>query len=208
MHCIFGQVGGRANVCIVIEGPRSIRKGQIARYAFVVKNIGTGIVKDVMIRAKIPAGMKCKDRSDGFVLRWNLGSLAGKERKVVYCHLNATKVGSFENIGIVCANGKARNKAKIRIRVIAPILKITIDNPRIVFCHRAITSTVTIINEGDASARNLKIIATLPRKVDYIRSTPRGLYRKGKRGKLSTVTWKIPEMKAGSKKIIRFMHRA
>ena len=91
--------------------------------------------------------------------------------------------------------------------MIAPILKITIDNPRIVFCHRAITSTVTIINEGDASARNLKIIATLSRKVDYIRSTPRGLYRKGKRGKLSTVTWKIPEMKAGSKKVIRLMNR-
>ena len=116
MHCIFGQVESRANVCMVIEGPRTIRLGQETRYALVVKNVGTGIAKDVMIRVKIPAGMKCKDRSDGFVLPWNLGSLAGKERKVVYCHLNATKVGSFENIGIVCANGKVskgRGKNKI-----------------------------------------------------------------------------------------------
>ena len=208
MRCTFGQVEGRANVYIVIEGPNSIRLGQGARYALVVKNIGTGIAKDVMIRAKIPAGMKYKDRSDGIVLRWNLGSLATKERKVVYCDLNATKIGNFDNIGIVYANGKAYHEARFRTRVIAPLLKITIDNPHRTSLHRPITSVITIVNEGDASARNLKIIATLPRSVDYIRSTPRGLYRKGKDGKLSVVIWEIPEMKAGSKKVILLMNKA
>ena len=194
--------------CIVIEGPKAICQGQVARYALVVKNIGMEIAKDVMIRVKIPAGMKYKDRSDGFVLCWNLGSLAAKEGKVVYYDLKARKVGNFENIGIVYVNGKACDKAKIKTRVIAPVLKITIDNPRRTVRYRVMTSTITIMNEGDVSVRDLKMIATLPRAVDYIRSKPRGLYRKGRDGKLSTVTWKIPEMKAGSKKIMRFISRA
>ena len=198
----------KVQLIIVGNAPLSKRKGQKINCSFTVKNMGTAIVKDVIVRVKVPAWIRYKKLLNGVILRWNFESLAAKESKIIHYILDTPYRGSFENIALVYANGKACAKAKIKIRVIGPFLKIEINNPRRTIPYKAVPFTVTIINEGDATARNLKMIAALPRGLDYIRSSPRGVYRKGENRILSMLVWKIPEIKAGSKKIIRIMNRA
>ena len=198
------------NVYIIKEGPSMVRKGQKANYTLTVKNNGTGPATNVVVRDKIPAGMKYKTRVNGMTLRWKLGTIPAQGKKSIRYTLDTPKVGTFDNTAKVYMGRKheVRHKTELRTRVVAPVLKITKDAPRLTILHRAITCTITITNEGDAPARNLKIIDTLPRLLDYIRSTPRGVYRKGKKDTLSTVTWKIPEIKANSKVVIKLMARA
>ena len=79
------------NVEVIIEGPESIHQEEITRYALIVKNIGSTIVKNVIVRVKIPAGMKYKERINGTMLSWNLGDLGAKQGKVFYYNLDSYK---------------------------------------------------------------------------------------------------------------------
>ena len=200
----------KIKVVIIAKAEYCVCQGEKVNFTIVVKNTGTATAKNVIVRAKIPAGMKYKKYVNGIILRWKLKSLPVKEEKILRYTLNTPKAGIFENIAIVYVDGNASDKVKIQTRIIppsAPILKMTIDCPSYTFLS-VTTFIIRITNEGDASARRLKVIATLPSQLDYIRSTPYSIYRRRIVGEWSTIHWKIPEIKARSKKIIKLVTRA
>ena len=204
VHCTFGQVEDRANVRIVIEGPKSVRQGQAARYALVVKNIGTDIAKNVVVRVKIPYGMGYN--TSGKVFHWNFGNLAEKEEKVVYYVLDTPKLGRFENRAFLYVDGEKIDQAKIQTRVIQPALKAEINGPRLTIYGRLLTYWITI--KGEVSVQNLEIVCPLPPQLEYIRSSQCGVYRRDHIKKKSSVIWKIDKIKLNSTMRIKLITRA
>ena len=94
---------------------------------------------------------------------------------------------------------------------------ISLKGPTKLCLYRGVVFTITIRNDGDVSARKFRLVNFLPSCLCYIRSTPRGIFRKGRRTysasgeichRYETITWRIPEIKPHSKIIFKVMVRS
>ena len=220
MASIWGQEKvKKSEVRIITKAPCTTRVGGKVHYVLVVKNMGAKIAKNVFVRTKIPIGMKYVvynqlhlgmldgEAVEDIILRWNIGPLSPKQSKIIKYSLIASKIGAFKNIAIVYVKGKGRYKSKHFIKVLPPLLEITIFAPRRIgyMYRRVATLSVEIFNKGNIPIQNLKLVNTLPRELSYINSSPRGVYRQGNIERLSTITWKISDIQPGKKKIIKFL---
>lgn len=188
---------GAPQVYLVKDGPKEIRKGQTANYKIVVKNKGNAAAQNVVIKDRIPPGMRCQGKDEGMYLVWNVGTLAPNQEYAITYSTEGINTGSFKNIAQAFVKDKVVHTADWTTNVVAPTLEITKTGPRLVFLHKSIDYKITIENKGDGSALDVTVIDTIPAEMDYISSTPAGIF-KG-REKPATATWKFPEIKAGSK---------
>lgn len=188
---------GAPQVYILKEGPKEIRKGQIANYKIVIKNKGNAAAQNVVVKDRIPPGMRCQGKDEGMYLVWNVGTLNPNQEYTIPYSTEGIKTGSYKNVAQAFVKDKVVHTADWTTNVVAPTLEITKVGPRLVFLHKGVSYKITIENKGDGSAQDVTVIDTIPAEMDYISSNPAGIF-KG-REKPATVTWKFPEIKAGSK---------
>lgn len=193
---------------IIKEGPALTRRGNVANYKITVKNKGNGVARAVFIRDEIPAGMKFRTRDKGVVLRWRIGELQPGQSVTRTYSLDTIKVGTYDNIAKVYMKRKLVHKTTFRTKVIAPDIKIVKEGPSLVFLNKPANYTITITNDGNADAKNVILTDTLPKNLDYISSSPAGIFKPGKGEKLARIKWKLGDIGAGKKKIIKLSTRA
>lgn len=190
---------GAPEVFIVKESREEVRLNEKFFYTLTVKNNGNAVAKDLVIRDSIPAGLKFKDRTEGTPLRWGPINLdPGKSQQFRY-EVEAVRTGTFTNEAEAYMKDKPVHKAVFRTKVVAPKLTIVKDGPRLAYLHKPMENKIIITNEGDGAAKNVEIIDTLPKHLDYIKSNPRGTFRPAAGERLATVTWSLSEIPANGK---------
>ncbi|MBI4833715.1 MAG: DUF11 domain-containing protein [Planctomycetes bacterium] len=178
-------------VSVIKDGPEEVRLGQNAAYILTVVNTGKSIVKDVVLLDKIPAGMKYNDITGGTVLRWDLGDLLPDETRKITYMLGTIGTGIFTSQAELYINREFKYQLCFTIKVVAPELKLSIGGERICYLNKAISYTITINNNGDGSAKEIQIVYTVPDFLEYIESSPRGVFNPKKDDFPASVTWRL-----------------
>ncbi len=179
------------NISIVKAGPEEIRLGQNAAYTLTVANTGKAFAKNVVLRDKIPAGMKYNNSIEGMVLRWDLGDLAPDETRKITYTLGTIGTGIFTAQAELYVNEEFKYQLCFTTKVVAPDLKLKIEGALICYLNKNVSYAVTVNNDGDGSAKEIQIVYTVPDSLEYIESSPRGIFNPKKEDNPATVLWRM-----------------
>ncbi|MBN2377790.1 MAG: DUF11 domain-containing protein [Sedimentisphaerales bacterium] len=147
--------------------PAKAGVGEVFAYDITVNNPGKAVATNVMVVDVLPDGIAYVSSAPaasvaGQKLQWSLGSLAKQQSKAISVKVKATKTGRFENCADVTADNNLKARACAATVVTAPNLALTKTGPTEVLICEPITYTVTVTNNGDGPAVNVKVSDKLP----------------------------------------------
>ena len=161
------------------RGPREISVGKAARYEIIVRNIGSAIAHEVVLRDAVPQGTalitttppaspvsQASGEADG-ALAWALGTLPPGGQAVVTMEVMPQVEGEIGSVASV----NFRADASVRSRSTKPDLRIECTPPPPVLIGRDMQVTVTVTNPGTGVATGVVLEGFLPENVSH-RSGP------------------------------------
>jgi uncharacterized repeat protein (TIGR01451 family) len=145
-----------------LEGPRDVFYGKKETYRLRLMNSGTGSAEGVSVKLQ-PVGT-----GENVPATYQLGILPAGEERSIEIELTARQAGE---LGIqVEAKGDAGIHAELSEKVLVRRagLDVLVDGPKLQYVGTAGTYTVRVRNPGNAPARNIHFIATLPAGMKYV----------------------------------------
>ena len=152
-------------------------------YMITVKNTGDAPAKNVVIVDKFPDGMT--RIGGGSKAEFILGTIQPGESKGRRVTMKASKTGEYVNSATATGAGGLKATASSKTVVRAPMLAVTKKAPKTRFVGRPVKYTITVTNNGDATAKNTVLVDTLPAKAAFVSASAGGKMASGK------VTWKL-----------------
>lgn len=205
---------GAPELYVIKEGTAQIREGEVAEYRLTVRNSGSAVAREVVVRDEIPEGFEFvsssgKSKMSPMTFRWDIGDMQPGQEKVITYSLRGKQVGAHTNVASAIVRGEVVHRAEFITTVVAPRLRVVKNGPRLMYLHRTAEYVIQIFNEGNGSALDVEVVDTIPDALDYINATPRGMLRQPTEDRpLATVTWKLPEIPANSTVEIKLELRA
>jgi uncharacterized repeat protein (TIGR01451 family) len=163
----------RPQLSISHTAPPKVLIGETLTLGITVANPGTGPATGVMIEEDVPEGLS---HVAGGQLEYEVGTLRPLEEKRLELTMKADKPGLIENTIVVRGEGNLTASHKVQIEVIAPQLEVDVEGPKKKYLNREATYTVSVVNPGTASARDVELIATLPRGMKFLEADSQGQY--------------------------------
>jgi len=158
------------------RGPREVQVGKPARYEIVVRNVGSAVAHDVILRDAVPAGTALVTTTPPATpgsgpggeaatgeLVWMLGVLGpGNETKVAMEVMPEAEgeIGSVASVTF-------RADASLRSRATKPALAVDIAAPKPVLIGKTINLAVKITNPGTGVATGVVLEGVLPEGVTH-----------------------------------------
>ncbi len=176
---------------VEVVAPQEATLGANIDLNVVVANVGTGAATNVALLETIPDGLR---HPSGSVLDHALGTLAPGEKKRVPLTLQCVAPGSTVNNLVVTADGDLREEIQTEIVVRAPKLELSIDGAATPYLERQTTYRLNAANVGDATARDVKLVAEIPDGTTFVSANNLGVYQAETR----SVYWDLAELPAGA----------
>lgn len=132
----------------------------------VVSNSGTGAVQNVRITDALPDGLTTADGKSGFAI--DVGELGPGQAREYSVGLRATRLGEIVNTARAQEEGGLTADASARVVVRQPVLAITKRGPDVRFLGRPATFEITVLNTGDAPARDAVLTDPLPAGTELV----------------------------------------
>lgn len=157
------------------RGPREIQVGKTARFEILVRNVGSAIANDVVLRDSVPfgtalvattppatplqaAGVRADAQGASGDLVWQLGTLPPGGQARVALDLMPMQEGDVGSVASV----SFRADASVRARATRPALQIAAEPPEPVLVGRDSRLTITIANPGSGIATGVVLEGLLP----------------------------------------------
>jgi len=178
-HVTFAAQATSRSICtrpqltISHTAPPKVLIGETLTLGITVSNPGTGPATGVMIEEDVPDGLS---HVAGGQLEYEIGTLRPLEEKRLELTMKADKPGLVENTIVVRGEGNLASSHKVQIEVIAPQLEVDVEGPKKKYLNREATYTVSVVNPGTASARDVELVATLPRGMKFLQADSQGQY--------------------------------
>ena len=169
----------------------SVLIGEKAKIRINVTNDGTGVARDVSIEEDVPPGL---GHQQGGHLGMQLDDLAPGQTRTVDLELEAKEPGVQQNTVRLVASNADPVESTVEIEVVAPDLGVEVDGPSRRYLEREANYKVSITNRGTAAARNVELIAYLPRGLQYASAGNHGEYLPQEHA----VIWSLDELAASS----------
>ncbi len=178
--------------------PTEILGGDSLNLVIEVSNTGTGTARDVQLEEDVPSVFRHSSgaRSLGLLV----GDLAPGESQRYDIELVAVDPGKTTNIVRATAQNAATNASSFSVEIKAPKLHLQVVGPRIRHLERPAPFEAVIENTGTAAARDLYIVAYLPRGLHYTSATNEGTYLPNQHA----IAWNLAELAAGTKATTEF----
>lgn len=179
------------------SAPKQVLIGEAVNVSILVENPGSGAAAGVVIEEDVPEGL---EHDGGRELEYEVGTLNPGQSRRLDLQMRASKPGIIQNTIHVRGEGNLVAQHDIQIEVVAPQLTIGIDGPKKRFLDRQATYTLTLANPGTASARNVEMVAYLPRGVKFVQTDSQGQYD----ARQHAVFWaleELPNKKKGTVKL-------
>jgi uncharacterized repeat protein (TIGR01451 family) len=171
------QLEGLQSPQLAVEkrGPREIQVGKPARYEVLVRNVGSAIANDVVLRDAVPFGTSLitttppaspattAGGADASDLVWSLGQLppGGQARVVIELMPQAEgEIGSVASVSF-------RADASVRSRATKPALAVACSEPPPTLIGRDAAVTITVSNPGSGIATGVVLEGFLPENVSH-----------------------------------------
>jgi uncharacterized repeat protein (TIGR01451 family) len=202
-HVTFAASATSRSICtrpqLAIEhtAPPKVLIGESITVGITVSNPGTGPATGVIIEEDVPEGLS---HVAGAQLEYEVGTLRPGESKRLELSLKAEKAGLIQNTIHVHGDASLSNQHAVQIEVIAPQLAVEVDGPKRRFLERQATYTLSVANPGTAPARDVELVAFLPRGMKFVGTDSQGQYDAAQHA----VFWSLEELppaKAGAVKL-------
>ena len=176
---------------VEVVAPQEATLGSNIDLNVVVANVGTGAATNVALLETIPDGLR---HPSGSVLDHALGTLAPGEKKRVPLTLQCVAPGTTVNNLVVTADGDLRKEIQTEIKILAPKLELSIDGAETPYLERQTTYRLKAANVGDATAKDVKLVAEIPLGTTFVSANNLGVYKAETR----SVYWDLAELPAGA----------
>ena len=178
--------------------PKQVMIGQEVRLGVTITNPGSGAATGVIVEEDVPDGLS---HVGGSALEYEIGVLRPGETRELELTLKAEKPGVLENTILVRGEGNLTSQHRVQIEVISPQLQVGVSGPKKRFLDRQATYSVTVANPGTAAARDVQIIAYLPKGMKYVSSDSEGQYDAGQ----NAVLWGLEELPPAKSGTVKFV---
>ncbi|MCK5804640.1 MAG: DUF11 domain-containing protein [Lentisphaeria bacterium] len=143
--------------------PEVVNVAQDFEYTITVSNLTDCELDSVVVTETIASGLNYKSSTpsalkSGNLLTWNVGTLAGKDSKVLKVKAAAASSGSFTD----CARVTYQEKLCTTIKAVAPKLVLTKSAPAKVLLCDIIPIKLSVKNSGTGIAKSVVITDNLP----------------------------------------------
>ena len=169
--------------------PKQVMIGQEVRLQVTVSNPGSGAATGVIVEEDVPDGLS---HVAGNELEYEIGILRPGESRQMELSLKAEKPGLLENTIIVRGEGNLTARHSARIEVISPQLQVGVNGPKKKYLDQQAAYTLTVANPGTAAARDVQLVAYLPKGMKFVTSDSEGQYDAGQHA----VFWNLEELPA------------
>jgi uncharacterized repeat protein (TIGR01451 family) len=164
---------GRQEPAVRLEwiGPTAVRLGQPANYQIVARNVSSTTVHQVIVRQRLGEDIELKATDpkaapvDERVLLWELGTLQPAQEKRINVQMVAKKKGVMDCQAFVTFTGESR----LRFQVREPKVHLKASIPSKVVLGDVATVALTVSNQGDGVAEQIKIKTVLAEGLEHAR---------------------------------------
>ena len=176
-------------------GPARVLIGDDAAFQITVSNPGSGIATGVVVEVDVPEGFAHDGgreiMSDQFDLRPN-------ESRKIDLLLKAVAAGSVESVVRAVGSGTLASEHRAPVEVIAPQLQVGTVGATRRFLDRPVKYQVIVANPGTAPAREVDLIAHLPRSLKFVSADKKGQYD----SRQHAVLWSLEELPEGEQGVV------
>jgi uncharacterized repeat protein (TIGR01451 family) len=173
-----------------LAGPGLRYLGRKAMYAFKVSNPGDAPATNVTLNDVVPEGFKVLAASDGgrhdfsaHTVSWFLGDIKPGETREVKLEVQAINPGEFTHkVAVVGAhNLSAQSELATRIEGLSALMLEMVDTEDPIEVSSETSYEVRISNTGSKVETNIKLVATIPDKMEFKSATgPARFHEEGK----------------------------
>lgn len=163
----------RPQLLIESTAPRQVLIGQTISLQIRLSNPGTGAATRVVLEEDVPEGLL---HAAGRALEFEAGTLKPGETRELELTLKADKPGIVQNVIRARAEAGLTTESRADIEVIAPQLAVAVDGPSKRYLERQATHEITISNPGSAPAKEIEMIAHLPKGLKFVSANNQGQY--------------------------------
>lgn len=158
-------------------------------YSLTVQNCGTCTAENVKIEGQFPANMATPKGSQQFAR--DMGNLAPGQSRTLVVPARAKATGEYRPTAVATADCTEPVKADACTTVLQPKLSIIETAPECRMPGQCATFTITVKNEGNGPARDAKVTAVVPEKLQYTNCTNNGKLEG------NTITWCLGTLDCG-----------
>lgn len=163
----------RPQLLVETTAPRRVLIGENVQLSIRLSNPGTGAATRVVLEEDVPEGLA---HAAGRALEFEAGTLKPGETRELELTLKAVKAGIVQNVLRARADANLSVESRADIEVIAPQLAVAIDGPSKRYLERQATHEITISNPGTAPARDVQMVAHLPKGLKFVSANNQGQY--------------------------------
>jgi uncharacterized repeat protein (TIGR01451 family) len=186
-HASVRTLATKPMLSIEVLGPSKVHKGEQLTLRIKLSNPGSGVAQGIMISEAVPDGLT---HAAGRELEFELGALKPGEVRELDLTLTAASAG--EVVNIIRAEGDANLSAEAQtaIEVVAPDLEVAMTGPKLRYLERNATHNISITNPGTAPAKNVDLVAVLPRNLKFVEANNGGQFDEA----THAVYWNLEEL--------------
>jgi uncharacterized repeat protein (TIGR01451 family) len=191
----------RPQLNLAMTGPEQAQVGDPVAFQITVSNPGSGPVKGLVLRDKLPAGLR---HQQGPVVEAELGTLGPGETRSVTLRTAATAGGTQLNEIVASAEGGLETSARAAVNIVEASLRVQRSGPAKCHVRSELNCEVEVANPGSAPAAGVVVMDTLPPGLDFLSATDGGQYEPTTR----TIRWQVGSLTANGKRTLNYRVKA
>jgi uncharacterized repeat protein (TIGR01451 family) len=183
----------RAEIAITKHAPREALLNEMIEYTIVVKNVGNGVAKDVVVYDQLPEGFKHDSGSDA--LTFQVGDLAPDESKTITINVEAAARGEFVNKARADASNANSVAAEAPTVVMYKEYKVYKRGDAEQFLSKRATYEIIVTNLGDVAINDMQVVDIAAPETQIVAAEDADTVTDAK------AVWTIPTLAPGDSKI-------
>jgi uncharacterized repeat protein (TIGR01451 family) len=184
--CLRTQVV-QPRLVLAVRGPEQANAGEAVPFQITVSNPGSGPVTNLLLRGKLPEGLK---HPQGSLVEAEMGTLGPGETRTVTLTTTAAKGGRYTAEVLANADAGLETSASASVNVLGATLQLRHNGPLKCYLKSEVNFELELANTGSAAAGFVEVMETLPAGQDFVSASDSGFYDPAGR----TITWRLPAL--------------
>jgi uncharacterized repeat protein (TIGR01451 family) len=172
---------------IEVFGPSKVNKGEQVVLRIKLSNPGSGSATGVIMSETVPEGLA---HESGKELEVEVGTLEPGGSRELDLTLVAVEAGMVNNVITAKGDGKLHAESRTEVEVVAPQLQVALSGPKRRYLERNATHNISITNPGTAPAKDIDLVAVLPRTLKFVEANNGGQFDEA----THAVYWSLEEL--------------
>ena len=170
-----------------VRAPSKVMKGDEVMFKIRLSNPGTGAATGIVVGENVPQGLS---HSSGGELEFEVGTLKPGESRELELALKAAEAGQVTNTISAQGEGNLQAEVQSELEVVAPQLQVSLAGPKRRYLERNATHNISVTNPGTASAKEIELVAVLPKELKFVEANNGGQFDAA----THSVYWSLEEL--------------